>query len=74
VLGSGKNDHGKGVNWLDKFLNSTIWNTFILIVMGIIAFFTKEIVTFFMLGFIIIILSNIYNVLKKISDKIDKLP
>jgi len=59
---------------LDKFLNSTIWNTFILIVMGIIAFFTKEIVTFFMLGFIIIILSNIYNVLKKISDKIDKLP
>ncbi|GEA18126.1 MAG: hypothetical protein PWR22_1923 [Moorella sp. (in: firmicutes)] len=59
---------------MDKFLNSTIWNTFILIVMGIIAFFTKEIVTFFMLGFIIIILSNIYNVLKKISDKIDKLP
>ncbi|GEA14502.1 hypothetical protein E308F_07440 [Moorella sp. E308F] len=56
---------------MDKFLNSTIWNTFILIVMGIIAFFTKEIVTFFMLGFIIIILSNIYNVLKKISDKID---
>ncbi|WXJ86642.1 hypothetical protein MHOCP_06580 [Moorella humiferrea] len=59
---------------MDKFLNSTMWNTFILIVMGIIAFFTKEIVTFFMLGFIIIILSNIYNVLKKISDKIDKLP
>ncbi|KYH33804.1 hypothetical protein MOMUL_05200 [Moorella mulderi DSM 14980] len=59
---------------MEKFLNSTIWNTFILIVMGIIAFFTKEIVTFFMLGFIIIILSNIYNVLKKISDKIDKLP
>jgi len=59
---------------LDKFFNSTIWNTFIVIVMGIIAFFTKEIVTFFMLGFTIIILSNIYNVLKKISDKIDKLP
>ncbi|WXJ93610.1 hypothetical protein MCACP_00580 [Neomoorella carbonis] len=58
---------------MEKFLNSTIWNTFILIVMGIIAFFTKEIVTFFMLGFIIIILSNIYNVLKKISDKIDEL-
>jgi len=59
---------------LDKFFNSTIWNTFIVIVMGIIAFFTNEIVTFFMLGFTIIILSNIYNVLKKISDKIDKLP
>lgn len=59
---------------MDKFFNSTIWNTFIVIVMGIIAFFTNEIVTFFMLGFTIIILSNIYNVLKKISDKIDKLP
>jgi hypothetical protein len=59
---------------MDKFLNNTLFNTLILIVMGVISFFTKEIVTFFMLGFTIIILSNIYNVLKKISDKLDKLP
>lgn len=59
---------------MDKFLNNTLLNTLILIVMGVISFFTKEIVTFFMLGFIIIILSNIYNVLKKINDKLDKLP
>lgn len=59
---------------MDKFFNNIIWNTLILIVMGIISFFTGEFVTFFMLGFTIIILSNIYNVLKKISDKLDKLP
>lgn len=59
---------------MDKFLNNTTWNTLILIIMGIISFFTGEFVTFFMLGFAIIILSNIYNVLKKINDKLDKLP
>ncbi|AKX93636.1 hypothetical protein [Neomoorella thermoacetica] len=57
---------------MDKFFTSTAWNTFILVVMGIIAFFTKEIITFFMLGFIIIILTNIYGVLKDIARKIDR--
>ncbi|OIQ62053.1 hypothetical protein MTIN_08900 [Moorella thermoacetica] len=57
---------------LDRFFTSTAWNTFILVVMGIIAFFTKEIITFFMLGFIIIILTNIYGVLKDIARKIDR--
>ncbi|OIQ59466.1 hypothetical protein MOTE_11470 [Moorella thermoacetica] len=56
---------------MDRFFTSTVWNTFVLIVLGIIAFFTKEIVTFFMLGFIIIILTNIYGVLKDIARKID---
>ncbi|AOQ23550.1 hypothetical protein MTAT_11300 [Moorella thermoacetica] len=57
---------------MDRFFTSTAWNTFILVVMGIIAFFTKKIVTFFMLGFIIIILTNIYGVLKDIACKIDR--
>lgn len=56
---------------MKHFFNSTVWNTFVLIVMGIIAFFTREIITFLMLGFILISLSNIYNVLKEISAKLD---
>ncbi len=57
---------------MGNFFNSNIWNTFVLVVMGIIAFFTREIVTFFMLGFIIISLTNIYNVLQEISRKLDE--
>jgi hypothetical protein len=49
-----------------------IWYTVILIVIGIVSFFTKEIVTFFMLGILIIILTNIYDVLKDILEKLDK--
>ncbi|BCV22636.1 hypothetical protein [Moorella sp. Hama-1] len=56
---------------MNNFFNSNAWNTFVLVIMGIIAFFTREIVTFFMLGFVIISLTNIYNVLKEISSKLD---
>ncbi|ACB84634.1 hypothetical protein [Natranaerobius thermophilus] len=52
---------------------STIWYTFILFILGVASFFTGEVVTFFMLGFIILILTNIYNALKKILEKLDKL-
>jgi len=52
---------------LKRFFNSNIWNAFILFIIGVIAFFTQEIATFFMLGFIIIILSNIYDKLNDIS-------
>ncbi|CEP66293.1 Uncharacterized [Moorella glycerini] len=56
---------------MKHFFSSTAWNTFVLIVMGIIAFFTREIVTFLMLGFVLISLTNIYNVLQEISTKLD---
>ena len=48
------------------FFNSTIWNTFVLVILGVVAIFTKEIVTFIMLGFILIMLSNIYDKLDDI--------
>lgn len=50
---------------------SDAWNTVLMAILGIVSFFTGEIVTFLMLGFIIIILTNIYNVLKNISKKLD---
>jgi hypothetical protein len=51
---------------------STIGYTLFLVFIGIVSFFTREIVTFVMLCFIIIILTNIYNVLKGILEKLDK--
>ncbi|HZK87145.1 MAG TPA: hypothetical protein VFC40_04200 [Syntrophomonas sp.] len=51
---------------MKEFFNGTIWNTFILAILGVVAFFTQEIVTFVMLGFILIILSNIYDKLDDI--------
>ncbi|KAF5042255.1 hypothetical protein DSECCO2_514520 [anaerobic digester metagenome] len=51
---------------------NTIGYTLFLAFLGIVSFFTKEIVTFVMLCFIIIILTNIYNVLKGILEKLDK--
>lgn len=51
---------------MKEFFNSTIWNTFVLIILGVLAIFTKEIVTFIMLGFILIMLSNIYDKLDDI--------
>ncbi|MBD7945632.1 MULTISPECIES: hypothetical protein [Psychrobacillus] len=39
------------------------------IVLGVVSFFTGEIVTFVMLGFIIISLTNIHNTLKEILHK-----
>lgn len=44
-------------NWL---------NTLYLFVLGIISFFTQEVVTFVMLGIILITLNNIHSTLKEI--------
>ncbi|HEX3012278.1 MAG TPA: hypothetical protein VHQ70_09650 [Syntrophomonadaceae bacterium] len=54
---------------MKNLFNSTAYNVLVLIVLGFIAFFTKEIVTFIMLGFIMIMLSNIYDKLDDISRK-----
>lgn len=51
---------------------STIKYTITLVLLGIVSFFTGEIVTFVMLCFIIVILTNINNVLKNILEKLDK--
>jgi len=40
-------------------------------VLGVISFFTQEMVSFILLGFILISLNNILNVLKDISKKLD---
>ncbi|MFD2680353.1 hypothetical protein [Bacillus seohaeanensis] len=42
------------------------WYGFYFLVLGIIAFFTREFVTFIMLGFILLSLNNINATLKKI--------
>ena len=42
------------------------------IVLAIISWFTGEIVTFVMLGFILLALNNIQNVLQDISKKLNK--
>lgn len=57
---------------MKDFFKSNEWNIFIVIVLGIVAFFTKELVTYAMLGFVLIILSNIYDKLDEISQKLGK--
>lgn len=42
------------------------------LILALIAFYTHEIVTFIMLGFILIALNNILFVLKEISKKLDR--
>lgn len=42
------------------------------LIVGIISFFTGEVVTFIMLGFILIALVNINTTLKKIHEKDNK--
>lgn len=51
---------------MKDFFNGTIWNTFTLILLGFLAVFTKEIVTFVMLGFVLIMLNNLYDKLDEI--------
>jgi len=51
---------------MKDFFNGTAWNTMVMLILGIISIFTKEVVTFLMLGFIIIILTNIYDKLDDI--------
>lgn len=41
-------------------------------VLAIVAIFTREIVTFIVLGFILIALNNILDVLKEILRKLDR--
>lgn len=65
---------GKGACNVNGLFSSTAWNTSVLAVMGLIAIFTREVVTFIMLGFVIVSLSNIFNVLQEISSKLDKQP
>jgi len=45
---------------------------FYALVLGVAAFFTGEIVTFIMLGFILLALTNIVTVLREISRKLDQ--
>lgn len=42
---------------------------FYALVLGVISFFTREVVTFIMLGFILLTLNNIHSTLKKIQGK-----
>lgn len=42
------------------------WFSFYFLVIGIVSFFTGEIVTFIMLGFILLALNNIHTTLKQI--------
>lgn len=51
-----------------KFMGNW-WNSFYLLVLGIVSFFTGEIVTFVMLGFILLSLNNINFTLKKIHQQ-----
>lgn len=45
---------------------NNVWNTVYMILLGIVAFFTGEIVTFIMLGFVLVTLNNIHTTLKNI--------
>jgi hypothetical protein len=40
-------------------------------ILGVVSFFTQEIVSYVLLGFILIALNNILTVLKEISKKLD---
>lgn len=55
---------------MKDFFNGKAWNTFTLILLGFIAVFTKEIVTFVMLGFVLVMLNNLYD---KLDDIVKKL-
>lgn len=56
---------------MKNIFNNIILNTLILVILSIVAILTKEIVTFCMLGFVLIMLSNIYDKLDEISKKTD---
>ncbi len=57
---------------MKDFFGSSIMNTGFLLILGAVAIFTKEIVTFLMLGFVIIVLSTLYDKLDEISKKLDQ--
>lgn len=45
------------------------WYTFFMIVLGIVGIFTGEIITFIMLGFILVALININTNIKKLIEQ-----
>lgn len=51
---------------------SNWWYSLYFVILGVVSFFTREIVTFIMLGFILLSLNNINNTLKKIHDSTEK--
>ena len=55
------------------YIMSNWWYGFYFLILGVLSFFTGEVVTFVMLGFILLSLNNINNTLKKIykSNKKD---
>lgn len=57
---------------MKDWFNSTAWNIIVLILLALLSFITGEIVTFVMLGFIMIMMSNISDKLDEISRKLDK--
>ncbi len=57
---------------MKDFFGSSAMNTCLLLILGVVAFFTKELVTFWVLGFVIIVLSTLYDKLDEISRKLDK--
>ncbi|NLV20949.1 MAG: hypothetical protein GXY49_03040 [Syntrophomonadaceae bacterium] len=57
---------------MKEFFNSSLWNTFVMAILGVVAIFTQEIVTFVMLGFILIMLSNIYDKLDDIFKQAER--
>ncbi|QQP11135.1 hypothetical protein FJQ98_18105 [Lysinibacillus agricola] len=48
------------------------WYYLYALILGVFSFFTGEIVTFIMLGFILIALQNIHSTLKQILAKLNK--
>lgn len=60
-------DHGER----EVFMNNWMYTLYALI-LGIVSFFTGEIITFIMLGFILIALITINTTLKKIIPKGDE--
>lgn len=62
------------MNDFKNLFSAETWYTIVLFGLGILSFFTSEIVTFAMLGFVLISLFNIHNALKGISAKLDNHP
>jgi uncharacterized membrane protein len=57
---------------MNNLFNNRVLYTVVMFILGLIAFFTRELVTFVMLGFMMILLTNIYDKLDEISRKLGK--
>jgi hypothetical protein len=60
------------MNNMFNLFNNRVLYTVVMFILGLIAFFTRELVTFVMLGFMMILLTNIYDKLDEISRKLGK--